>query len=164
MGMTSTGKGKAPSDLTSLVSSMMQTNFVGGRGDDLLAGERSAAALDQHAVLVGLVGAVDVEGEIAFRVEIEYRDPRRLQRERGPLGTRDRALKLDFTVFQLFDEFAHRRARSDAEDHALFDVGNRGFARRGVFFRFAEMIFPPLKTTVPAYAGTVDYFRRLTFS
>jgi hypothetical protein len=25
-------------------------------------------------------------------------------------------------------------------------------------------IFLPLKTTVPAYAGTVDYFRRLTFS
>ncbi len=27
MGMTSTGKGKAPSDLTSLPSSMMQMNF-----------------------------------------------------------------------------------------------------------------------------------------
>jgi hypothetical protein len=35
-------------------------------------------------------------------------------------------------------------------------------ARR--FFSVDEEILLPLKTTVPAYAGTVDFFRRLTFS
>jgi hypothetical protein len=35
-------------------------------------------------------------------------------------------------------------------------------ARR--FFSDGEEIFRSSKTTVPAYAGTVDYFRRLTFS
>jgi hypothetical protein len=35
-------------------------------------------------------------------------------------------------------------------------------ARR--FFSMLDEILGPLKTTVPAYAGTVDYFRRFTFS
>jgi hypothetical protein len=35
-------------------------------------------------------------------------------------------------------------------------------ARR--FLSVEDRILLPLKTTVPAYAGTVDYFRRRTFS
>ena len=42
---------------------MMQTNRLRGGGDDLLAGERGAAALDQHAVGGGLIGAVDIESQ-----------------------------------------------------------------------------------------------------
>ena len=79
---------------------MMQTNRCGGGGDDLLAGERGAAALDQNAVGGGFIGAVDVQAQGRRGIEIEFRNARGAQRFGGLARTRDRAGKLDFTVFQ----------------------------------------------------------------
>ena len=61
MGITSTGSGNLPSVATSLVSSTMHTKRAGGGGDDLLARQGAAAALDQLARRVRLVGAIDIE-------------------------------------------------------------------------------------------------------
>ena len=47
----------------------MTTNRVGRRGDDLLARVRAAAALDEPAGRVDLVGAVDRDVEAVERVE-----------------------------------------------------------------------------------------------
>src|SRR5437879_10761445 len=44
--------------------------------DDLLASERAAAALDEMAGAGGLIGAVDVEPEIADVIEVHYLDTR----------------------------------------------------------------------------------------
>ena len=166
MGMTSTGSGKAPSDSTSLLSSMMQTKLSEAAAIDLLAGERGAAALDQHAVGGGFVGTVDVEVQIAGGIQIELRNARRLQRKLSEVWREleTAPAELDFTVFQHFDEFVDGRAGADAEHHAALRCRGARLPRRGVFFALGERIFRPLKTTVPAYAGTVDYFRRLTFS
>ena len=57
------------------------------RGDDLLARQRAAAALDHVQVLGHLVGAVDVDRRARHAVQIEHPDAVRLQ----PLGARFRA-------------------------------------------------------------------------
>ncbi len=62
MGITSTGSGKAPEHRsTSLPSSMMQTNRLEAAAIDLFARQRGTAALDQHAIRGGFVGAVDIQ-------------------------------------------------------------------------------------------------------
>jgi hypothetical protein len=52
----------------------MQTKRLAGRGDDLLPGERPAAALDELQVGVGLVRPVHVEGQLPGGVEVVDRD------------------------------------------------------------------------------------------
>ena len=64
---------------------------VGGRGDDLLAGVRSAAALDQPAVRRDLVGAVDREIEAVEAVERLDLEAERTRRGFGLGGGRDAA-------------------------------------------------------------------------
>ena len=46
------------------------------RRDHLLAGERGPTPLDEHAGRGRLIGTVDIQGEIAFRIEIQFRNPR----------------------------------------------------------------------------------------
>ena len=61
MGITSTGSGNLPSTGDQLAVVDDADEALRGGGDDLLAGERGAAALDQRAVGGGLIGAVDIE-------------------------------------------------------------------------------------------------------
>src|SRR5690606_13933915 len=60
---------------------------LGYRRDDLLAGQGSAAALDQVEVLVALVGAVDVELQAIHRVQVIHRNAVATQPRGGGLGT-----------------------------------------------------------------------------
>ena len=57
----------------------MRTEQARLRGDDLLARERSAAALDHVAAVVDLVGAVDVDRQLVDLVAVEHRNADRLQ-------------------------------------------------------------------------------------
>jgi hypothetical protein len=70
---------------------MMQTNWLAGLGDDLLAGQRGAAALDQALVRVALVGAVHVQRELAGVVELEHLDAVRSLSGGALLGAGDGA-------------------------------------------------------------------------
>ena len=57
----------------------------------------------------------------------------------------------------------HRRARADAEHHARPDVGDRGLRRAALLFGWRRAFFRTPKTTVPAFAGTVDYLSKTYF-
>ena len=103
-------------------------------GEYLLAGEGGSPSLDEDSVRCRGVGAVDVEPQIALRVQIQDRNPRDAQGVGGLIRTRDGALELDFAVFQHFDELIHRGAGADAEHHAFFDVLQRSFGCAALFF------------------------------
>src|SRR3546814_2324278 len=66
--------------------------LVAGLGNDLLARERRAAALDQALARVTLVGAVDVEREAAGVVELDHFDAVAAQACGALFGTRNRSL------------------------------------------------------------------------
>ena len=99
------------------------------RGDDLLARERAAAALDHVQVLGDLVGAVDVHRQLVDAVQVEDADAVLLQ----PLGARfrggHRAFDAALDGGERVDEEVHRRAGADADHGVLDDVLERLAAR-----------------------------------
>src|SRR3546814_16255040 len=66
--------------------------LVAGLGNDHLARERRAAALDKALARVTLVGAVDVEREAAGVVELDHFDAVAAQACGALFGTRTRSL------------------------------------------------------------------------
>src|SRR5690606_23220455 len=95
--------------------------LLAGLGDDLLAGERAAAALDQAVPGIALVGAVDVQLQRPDRVEVEHRDAYLLELTGAALGTGDGALDPALDPAQALDEIGHGRAGADADDGAVLD-------------------------------------------
>ena len=95
------------------------------RGDDLLARERAAAALDHREALGDLVGAVDVDRQLVHVVEVEDRMPCERSRCSGPLGARDRAAEAPLHARELVDEAVGGRPGPDADDRVLDEVGDR---------------------------------------
>jgi hypothetical protein len=79
----------------------------------------AAAALDELAMLGGLVGAVDVQRQRADVVEIEHIDAGRLQALGGRHRARHRPLDALADTGQTVDEVIGGRARADA-DHLAF--------------------------------------------
>jgi len=75
------------------------------RGDDLLARQRAAAALDHVQVLGHFVGTVDIDIERVHAVQVEHADAVRLQPLGARLGCSHRA----------FDAALDRRQRVDEE-------------------------------------------------
>ena len=63
--------------------------FLRGRRNNLLASQRSAAALDKLQVVVGLVCAVDVNPKRPSGIKIDNGNPKRLQAPRTLLRARD---------------------------------------------------------------------------
>ena len=114
--MTSTGSGKRPStgDQLGIVDDADEAARRGG--DDLLAGQCRAAALDETQLRIGLVGAVDVHVEVADRVQIQDFDAVLLQTRRGALRTRYGTPNAHFARSQRIDEEVHGGAGADAED------------------------------------------------
>ena len=106
-----------------------------GGGDHFFARQRGSAALDQHAVGGGLIGAVDIEIKIARSIEIEFLNPRGAQFFGCLARARDCAGELDFAVFQHFDELIYGGSGADSQHHAAFDVAERGFCGAAFFFR-----------------------------
>jgi hypothetical protein len=72
---------------------------------------------------------------LAGGVQIELCDARRLQ----PLGclvrARDSPFEPYFPGFQRLDERGYGGSRSDAEQHAILDVGHRRFRRAPLLLR-----------------------------
>ena len=104
------------------------------RRDDFFAGQRGAAALDQATIRVTLVGAVDVQRNVADRVEIEHGDAVLLEPLRRLFGTRYSAFDLMLAFGQRIDEMRDGRSGADADDHAVFDIAYRGAAGEAFFF------------------------------
>ena len=95
---------------------------LGHRGDDLLAGQRGTAALDQLQALVAFVGAVDVELQLADRVQLVDRDAMFLQALGGGLRTGHCAVELGLVAGQGIDEEVGGGACADADDALAVEV------------------------------------------
>src|SRR5690606_28029726 len=94
---------------------------LAGLGDDLLAGQRRAAALDQAAPWIAFVGTVDVQRQRAGGIEVEDLDAEPAQLLRALLRARYRVGYAVADPAQCVDEVGHRRAGADADNHAVLD-------------------------------------------
>ena len=102
-------------------------------GDDLLARQRAAAALDQMLAGIALVGAVDIDRNRFDVVEIEHRDAALAQEARRLLRARHGAVDRVLALGERVDEMRDRRSGADADDAAAIDVAHRR-ARGQAFF------------------------------
>ena len=89
---------------------------LGHGGDDLLAGQCGAAALDQVQAFVALVGAVDVELQLGGAVEVVDRYAMALQACCGGFGAGDGAIEVHLVLGQCVDEEVGGGAGADAND------------------------------------------------
>src|SRR5450631_3320980 len=104
------------------------------RCDDLLASQRSAAALDQALPGIAFVSAVDVQCQFARAVEIDDADAVLLESRSALFRTRHRSFDAIAHRTERVDEMGHRRARTHADDAAMLDIAER--ALRGLAFFF----------------------------
>jgi len=107
---------------------------LGRGGDDLLAQQRAAAALDEGEVGVDLVGAVDDEVERADRIERLGGEAERGGEGGGCLGGRDAAEPQPLVAGpggEMADHDRGGRAGAEAEAHAVPDH-RHGSPRSGV--------------------------------
>ena len=113
-----------------------------------------------------LVGAVDIEIEIARGIEIQ--SPRCRAASSASDVWRELETAPSSWILRSFStsmSWATVEPGADAEHHARPRCRGSRLPRRDASFRWLTLRFSvPSETTVPAYAGTVDYFRRLTFS
>src|SRR5580704_18658157 len=102
-----------------------------GRGDDLLAQQRPAAALDQTELGIDFVGPVDRQVELRNVVKCSERNAKRLRLRGRRLGGRDTAdVEPCFDLFaHEIDELARGRAAAEPELHARSDQLKRPFGR-----------------------------------
>src|SRR5581483_768170 len=126
---------KAPEHVDALARIDHADEGLRRRGDDLLARERRAAALDEPLVRIAFVGAVDVKREFADGIEIDDADAMPLEPRRALLRARYRGVDAAAHRGQRVDEIGHRRTRADANDAAFLDVADRAF-RGEAFFAF----------------------------
>ena len=71
----------------------MQTKTREHFGDDLLAGECAATALDELAGGIGLIGPIDIERQLPHFIEVHHRDAGRLEESGGLVGAGDHGLR-----------------------------------------------------------------------
>jgi len=102
--------------------------------DDLLARERATSALYQSEVFVGFIGAVDVDGEGACGVQVEYLDAVAAQSGGAGLGTCNRLANVRALGGEQIDEMVGCRARADT-DQAIRRHFCQCSARGGDFLR-----------------------------
>src|SRR3954469_13411757 len=94
-------------------------------GDDLLARQRAAAALDHVEVLGHFIGAIDVHAKLVHGVQVEHTYAMLLEPHGARFGGRHCALDAAFHRGEGIDEQVDGGARPDA-DHALLGVLQRG--------------------------------------
>src|SRR5699024_10440854 len=121
------GQGKTPQhvDLLGRVDDAHEP--VRGRGHDFFAGQGRAAALDQAAVRVALVGTVDVQRQRSGGIEVVHRDVVLPEQGGGGLGAGDGTLDAVADTGQRLDEIGHGGAGADADDGAVLDELHGGF-------------------------------------
>jgi hypothetical protein len=93
-----------------------------------------AAALDQAAVRVAFVGAIDVERQRADGIEIEHLDAAFAQQAGALFGTRHGTLDPVAFAPEGFDEPAHGGAGADADDIAVKHVFQSAFGSEALLF------------------------------
>ncbi|MNZ76599.1 hypothetical protein D3C78_951120 [compost metagenome] len=96
---------------------------LGHGGNDLLAGQGRATALDQVQVLVAFVGAVDVELQVADGVQLIHRNTMTLQACSGRFGTGHGAVEGGLVLGQGVDEAVGGRTGADADDALVVELG-----------------------------------------
>jgi hypothetical protein len=89
---------------------------LGHGRDDLLAGQGCAAALDQVQVFVALVGAVDVELQVADGVQFIHRNAVALEARGSGFGAGNRAIERALVLGQGIDEAVGGGAGADPDD------------------------------------------------
>ncbi len=89
---------------------------LGHGGDNLLAGQGRTAALDQVQVRVGFISAVNVELQVADRVQLVHRNAVALEARGGGFGAGDRAIERALVQGQGVDEAVGGGAGADADD------------------------------------------------
>ncbi len=92
--------------------------LIGHGGDDLLAGQGRATALDHVTGGVDLVGAIHVDGEGVDLVEIKHRDAKALETLGGGHGAGDGSLDLVLHGRQRVDKVVDGRASAYPDDGA----------------------------------------------
>ena len=104
---------------------------VGRGGDDLLAQQRAAAALDQPKLIVDLVGAIDGEIEMRRLVERGERDvePLGLGARRIGGGDAEHVQALADALAERGDEACRGRAGAKPKPHPVLDEIERGAGR-----------------------------------
>ena len=91
---------------------------LGHGGNDLLAGQGGAAALDQVQVFIAFIGAVDVELQVAGAVQVVHRDAMGLEARGGGVGAGHGAVEIHLVLGQGIDKEVGGGAGANA-DHAL---------------------------------------------
>ena len=90
--------------------------FIRYRGDDLLTGQRRAAAFDHLHVAVDLIRAVNVDPQAIDAVEIEDGDPEAFQLLGGGIGAGNRPFDLPLHGAQRVNKMGRRRAGAYADN------------------------------------------------
>jgi len=96
---------------------------LGHGRDDLLAGQGRAAALDQVQVFIALVGAVDVELQVADGVQFINRNAMALEARSGGFGAGNGAVEGTLVLGQGIDEAVGGRTGADADDALVVQLG-----------------------------------------
>src|SRR5690606_31579359 len=95
---------------------------LAGFGDDLFAGQCRATALDQPALRVALVRAVDVERQRPRGIEVEDVDPHGTQAFGALLRARHRTGDAVADACERLDEVGDGGTGTDPDDAAVGDV------------------------------------------
>ena len=162
MGITSIGSGNVPSALDQLAVVDDADEAPRGRGDDLLARERAAAALDEMARAGGLVGAVDIDVQLVDLVQVEDRDADGAQARGGGVGAaRPRLRMRSRHGGEGIDEEIHGGAGADADDRIRRCERRSRAAERGAPLLAASRVQQTSmaylqKRLCPLIAGTVS--------
>mmetsp|Transcript_38708 Transcript_38708/g.90599 ORF Transcript_38708/g.90599 Transcript_38708/m.90599 type:complete len:222 (+) Transcript_38708:533-1198(+) len=101
-------------------------------GDDLLARQGRAAALDHVAARVDLVGAVHVERQPVDLAGLEHADAVAAQPRRARVAARHRAGDALAQRGQRVDEVVHRRSGTHADDAARQHMRQRRLGHHGL--------------------------------
>ena len=141
MGLASTGRGKAPSRSTSLLSSTMQMKRRNFHRNDLLASEHSASALDLSCrVASSAPWTLRASSPAAFGSSSAT--PSDFSRSDVLARGRDEAAEPCFPGFQHLDELADRGSPFHARGACRPPMwGHRGFSRPPLLLRRCVMTF-----------------------
>ena len=89
---------------------------LGHGRDDLFAGQGCATAFDQVEVFVAFIGAINVELQVADRVQFIYRNTMALKARGGGFGAGHGAVERTLVLGQGVDKAVGRRAGTDPDD------------------------------------------------
>jgi hypothetical protein len=132
------GKGAEHGDSLAVIGDAEE--HVGDGGDDLFAGQRAAAALDQLQRIVGLVGAVHVSVHAVDAVQVVDGDAVTAQSLGARLGAGHGAVEKPLAARQGVDEAVGGGAGADSDDRVRLQLRVQQLQRR-----LRRRLFPRLQ-------------------